>query len=103
MLRPADPTEVVEAWRIALTHRTGPVALVLTRQKVAVLERTKYAPASGVRQGAYVLADAKGGDPAVILISTGSEVELVVGAYEKLTAEGIKDQGAKTRVDFSLK
>jgi len=90
VLRPADPTEVVEAWRIALTHRTGPVALVLTRQKVAVLERTKYAPASGVRQGAYVLADAKGGDPAVILISTGSEVELVVGAYEKLTAEGIK-------------
>jgi len=90
VLRPADPTEVVEAWRIALTHRTGPVALVLTRQKLGVLDRTKYPPASGVRQGAYVLADAKGGDPAVILISTGSEVELVVGAYEKLTAEGIR-------------
>jgi len=90
VLRPADPTEVVEAWRVALTHRDGPVALVLTRQKVAVLDRAKYPPASGLRQGAYVLADAKGGDPAVILMGSGSEVELVVGAYEKLTAEGIR-------------
>jgi transketolase len=90
VLRPADPTEVVEAWRVALTHRSGPVALVLTRQKVAVIDRAKYAPASGLRQGAYVLADTKGGDPAVILLGTGSEVELVMGAYEKLTAEGIR-------------
>jgi transketolase len=89
VLRPADPTEVVEAWRVALTHRTGPVALVLTRQKVAVIDRATYPPASGLRQGAYVVADAKGGDPAVILMGTGSEVELVMGAYEKLTAEGI--------------
>jgi transketolase len=90
VLRPADPTEVVEAWRVALTHRDGPVALVLTRQKVAVIDRAKYSPATGVRQGAYVVADAKGGDPAVILMGTGSEVELVMGAYEKLTAEGIR-------------
>jgi transketolase len=90
VLRPADPTEVVEAWRVALAHRDGPVALVLTRQKVAVIDRTKYPPVSGLRQGAYVLADAKGGEPAVILMGTGSEVELVMGAYEKLTAEGIR-------------
>jgi transketolase len=90
VLRPADPTEVVEAWRVALAHRTGPVALVLTRQKVAVLDRGKYAPASGLQQGAYVLAETKGGDPSVILIGTGSEVDLVVGAYEKLSAEGIR-------------
>jgi transketolase len=90
VLRPADPTEVVEAWRVALTHRDGPVALVLTRQKVAVIDRAKYAPASGLRQGAYVLAEATGGDPAVILMATGSEVELVMGAYEKLSAQGIR-------------
>ncbi len=90
VLRPADPTEVVEAWRVALTHRTGPVALVLTRQKLPVIDRAKYPPASGLRQGAYVVADAQGGDPAVILMGSGSEVELVMGAYEKLTAEGIK-------------
>jgi transketolase len=89
VLRPADATEVVEAWRAALTHRDGPVALVLTRQKVAVIDRSKYAAASGLRHGAYVLGDATGGRPAVILMSTGSEVELVLGAYEKLTAEGI--------------
>ncbi len=89
VIRPGDPTEVVEAWRATLTHRDGPVALVLTRQKVAVVDRAKYAPAAGLRQGAYVLADAPGGRPAVLLIGTGSELELVVGAYEKLTAEGI--------------
>ena len=89
VIRPGDATEVVEAWRAALSHRDGPVALVLTRQKVAVIDRSKYAPASGVRQGGYVLADAKPGEPAVILIGTGSEMELVLGAYEKLAAEGV--------------
>jgi transketolase len=88
-IRPADPTEVVEAWRAAMEHKDGPVALVFTRQKVSVLDRTKYGPASGLRQGAYVLADAPGGQPAVILIASGSEVELVLGAHEKLVAEGI--------------
>jgi len=89
VIRPGDATEVVEAWRAALSHRDGPVALVLTRQKVAVIDRSKYAPASGVRQGGYVLADAQPGEPRVILIGTGSEMELVLGAYEKLAGEGV--------------
>jgi transketolase len=80
---------VVESWRATLTHRDGPVALALTRQKVAVIDRAKYGPASGVAKGAYVLADAKPGKPAVILMGSGSEVELVLGAYEKLAAEGV--------------
>jgi len=62
---------------------------VLTRQKVASLDRTRYAPANGVRLGGYVLADAPGGKPKVLLIATGSEVELAIGAYERLVAEGI--------------
>ena len=89
VIRPADANEVVEAWRVALTQRDGPVALVLTRQKVAVFDRTKYGAASGLQQGAYVLADAPGGKPAVILISSGSEVELIVTAHEQLVAAGI--------------
>ena len=86
VIRPSDPTEVVEAWRAALTHRIGPVALVLTRQKVAVVDRTKYAPAAGLHQGGYVLADSD--KPEVVLVATGSEVELVVGAYERLKEDG---------------
>ncbi len=86
VIRPSDPTEVVEAWRAAIMHRNGPVALVLTRQKVAVVDRTKYAPAAGLHQGGYVLADSK--NPDVVLMATGSEVELILGAFEKLTAEG---------------
>ena len=86
VIRPSDPTEVVEAWRAAVAHRIGPVALVLTRQKVAVVDRTKFAPAAGLHQGGYVLAD--GGNPDVALVASGSEVELILGAYEKLTAEG---------------
>jgi len=89
VMRPGDPTEVAEAWRVAMAHRAGPVAMILTRQKVAVIDRAKYAPANGVRRGAYVLGDAPGGKPKVILIGTGSEVELVVAAYEKLTADGV--------------
>ena len=89
VLRPADPTETAEAWRAAIKHQGGPVAIVLTRQKVSVIDRAKYAPASGLHQGGYVVADAAGGKPRVVLIGTGSEMELVLGAYEKLTAEGI--------------
>ncbi len=94
VMRPADPTEVIEAWRLAILHRDGPVALVLTRQKVPVIDRAKYAPANGLRLGAYVLADSsgkggKGGNPAIILMASGSEVELILGAYERLTAEGV--------------
>ena len=89
VIRPADPAETVEAWRAAILRRDGPVALVLTRQKVAALDRTKYAPANGLRLGGYVLADAPGGKPTLLLIATGSEVELAIGAYERLSAEGI--------------
>src|SRR5207244_3085810 len=89
VIRPADPAETVEAWRAAILRREGPVALVLTRQKVAALDRTKYAPANGLRLGGYVLADAPGGKPSLVLIATGSEVELALGAYERLAAERI--------------
>jgi len=86
VIRPSDATEVVEAWRAAITHRNGPVALVLTRQKVAVVDRTKYAPAAGLHRGGYVLADSP--NPDIVLMATGSEVELILGAYERLKAEG---------------
>ena len=86
VIRPSDPTEVVEAWRAAIAHQQGPVALVLTRQKVAVVDRSKYAPATGLHTGGYVLADSS--DPDVLLMATGSEVELILGAYEKLKADG---------------
>jgi transketolase len=89
VLRPGDANEATEAWRIIAQLRSQPVCLVLTRQALPTLDRTKYAPASGVAKGAYVLADA-GGQPEVILMATGSEVSLCIQAYEKLKAEGIK-------------
>jgi len=88
VIRPSDATEVVEAWRAAIMQQHGPVALVLTRQKVSVVDRTTYAPAAGLHRGGYVLADAPKGKPDVVLMGTGSEVELVLGAYEKLKADG---------------
>jgi transketolase len=88
-IRPADANEVVEAWRVIMQLRHEPVALVLTRQALPTLDRTKFASASGVAKGAYVLADPAGGQPEVILIATGSEVSLCVQAYEQLSAEGI--------------
>src|SRR6185503_8260844 len=88
VIRPADANEVVEAWRAAIQHNSGPVALVLTRQKVSVVDRTKYGAASGLHRGGYVLADAPSGKPNVVLMGTGSEVELVLGAYEQLKANG---------------
>jgi len=88
VIRPADPTEVVEAWRAAILHNGGPVALVLTRQKVAVIDRAKFASAAGLHRGGYVLADAPSGKPNIVLMGTGSEVELVLGAYEQLKANG---------------
>ena len=89
-LRPADANEVVEAWKIIMKLQKEPVALVLTRQAVPTFDRTKYASAAGVARGAYVLADADGGKPQVILMATGSEVYLCIDAYEKLKAEGIR-------------
>ena len=89
VIRPADATETVEAWRMAILSRSSPVALVLTRQKVPVIDRAKYAPANGLRLGGYVLADARDGKPAIVLLASGSEVDVALGAYDRLAAEGI--------------
>jgi transketolase len=90
LIRPADASETAEAWRVALKHKKGPVALVLTRQKLSFIDRTKYAPATGLARGAYVLADAPGGVPEVVLMSSGSEVGLILDAQKKLEADGIR-------------
>ena len=89
VLRPGDANEVVEAWKIIAQLQHQPVALVLTRQAIPTFDRTKYSAASGTARGAYILADAPGGKPEVILMGTGSEVSLCIEAYEKLKAEGI--------------
>ena len=90
VLRPGDANEVVEAWRVILQLQESPASLVLSRQPMPTLDRSKFAPASGVAKGAYVLAEAPAGKPDVILIGTGSELSLCVSAYEKLAAEGIQ-------------
>ena len=90
ILRPADATETAEAWKVAVLHKHGPVCLVLTRQKLAYIDRKKFASADGVAKGGYVLADAEGGKPDVVLMSSGSEVGLIVTAREKLAAAGVK-------------
>jgi len=89
IIRPADANEVVEAWRVIMQLKHEPVALALTRQALPTLDREKYAPASGLTKGAYVLADSSNGKTQVILIGTGSEVSLCVEAYEQLKKEGI--------------
>jgi len=88
--RPGDANEMVEAWKVIMKFRHEPALLLASRQPIPVLDRTKYAPASGVAKGGYVLADAEGGKPDVILIASGTEVPLCVEAYEKLKAEGVK-------------
>jgi transketolase len=88
VLRPGDANEVVEAWKIAIERTHGPTLMALTRQKIPILDRGKYAPASGLKKGAYVLADL-GEKPEIILIASGSEVPLIVEAGEKLHDEGI--------------
>jgi transketolase len=88
-LRPADANEVVEAWRVIVGLKHRPACLILTRQPLTTFDRTIYASAVGVARGAYVMADAKRGKPAVILISTGSEVALCAEVYEALTKEGV--------------
>jgi transketolase len=90
VLRPADANEVVEAYKVIMKQRSHPVMLVLSRQALPTFDRTKYGAASGVEKGAYILADAKGGTPQVILIGTGSEVYLCLAAYDQLTAAGIQ-------------
>jgi len=90
LIRPADASETAEAWRAALKHKNGPVALVLTRQKLSFIDRTKYASASGLARGAYVLGDPPAGKPEVVLMSSGSEVALILDAQKKLEADGIR-------------
>ena len=90
VIRPADATETAVAWRVAVEHDGGPVALVLTRQKLGLIDRTVYAPADGVERGGYVLADPPGGaSPAVVLMSSGSEVALVIKAHQQLAERGV--------------
>jgi transketolase len=91
-LRPADANETVEAWRYIMQQRHQPVALILSRQPLPTLDRSRYAPASGLQLGAYVLAEAPGGAPELILMASGSEVALCVDAYEGLRGEGVRAQ-----------
>ncbi len=89
VIRPADGPETVEAWRAALERTAGPTALVLSRQKVPVIDRSRYGAADGLRKGAYVLAEASGGAPRLVLIGTGSEVGLCLAARELLERDGV--------------
>jgi transketolase len=89
VIRPCDGNETAEAWRAALTRKDGPTALVLTRQNVPQLDRSEYAPASGLQRGAYILADAPDGQPDIILMASGSEVSLITGAAKQLAGQGI--------------
>jgi transketolase len=88
LLRPSDATETVEAWRVALLHRDGPVGIVLTRQKLPVFDRTRLAPADGLAKGAYVLTE-NGTSPQALIIATGSEVSIALAAHEMLARDGI--------------
>jgi transketolase len=90
LIRPADATETAEAWKVAIRHRHGPVCLVLTRQKLGYIDRKEFASAEGVAKGGYVLAEAAGGAPQVVLLSSGSEVALIMAAREKLAAAGVR-------------
>jgi transketolase len=92
VVRPSDATETVEAWRVALQHTGGPVGLVLTRQKLPVLNRTTLASASGLAQGAYILTETGACPPQVILIATGSEVALALEAHARLAGDGIRSR-----------
>ena len=90
VLRPADANEVIEAWRVIMQLKKEPAVLVLTRQALPTIDRSKYGSASGVAKGAYILAEAQGGKPEAILMGTGSEVSLCLAAYETLTSQGVK-------------
>jgi transketolase len=92
VIRPGDANEVTEAYKVIMQHTHGPSTLVLSRQAIPTLDRTKYAPASGVAKGAYVLADAEGGKPEVILLGTGTELQHCVAAHEQLKTQGIKSR-----------
>jgi transketolase len=89
VIRPGDANEVTEGWKVAISRRQGPTALILTRQAIPVLDRSIYAPASGLQRGAYILADMGDQKPEIILIASGSEVSLITAAGERLAAEGV--------------
>ncbi|HEY2875961.1 MAG TPA: transketolase, partial [Reyranella sp.] len=92
VLRPADANEVVEAYRYILQLRHRPAVLALSRQPLPTFDRSKYASAAGVARGAYVMVDAPGGPPEILLIASGSEVALIVAAHETLTAKGVRSR-----------
>jgi transketolase len=89
VIRPADANEVIEAWKVAISRRNGPTVLVLSRQNIPTLDRSSFAPASGLNKGAYILADFGDADPQIILMGTGAEVNLIVAAGSLLEREGI--------------
>jgi transketolase len=89
VIRPADANETAEAWRVATTRTRMPSCIILSRQKLPTIDRSRYALADQLAKGAYVLADAAGGDPELLLLATGSEVSLALGAHEQLAAEGV--------------
>ncbi|MFM7735560.1 MAG: transketolase [Alphaproteobacteria bacterium] len=91
LIRPGDANEVIEAWRFAMQHRSGPLCLVLSRQAMPTLDRTKFGAASGLQRGGYVVVDAPGG-PEVILIGTGSEVSLCLAAHDELAKKGVRSR-----------
>jgi transketolase len=88
VLRPGDANEVAESWRVIMQLKHEPVCLILSRQNCPTLDRSKYASAAGTAKGAYVLADAPGGRPEVLIMATGSEISLAVAAHEQLVKEG---------------
>ena len=92
VIRPCDAAETAEAWRFALSHKSGPVALVLTRQGVPVLDRSVFAPADGLQRGAYILADSPKGKPDLLLVASGSEVHIAIEAAAKLEQKGISSR-----------
>jgi transketolase len=92
LLRPGDANEVVEAYRVVMQLRHQPALVVVSRQPLPTFDRSKYASAAGLARGAYVMADAADGKPEIILIGTGSEVAVVVGAHEVLTSQGIRSR-----------
>ena len=92
VIRPADANETAEAWRVATTRTRMPSCIILSRQKLPTIDRGRYAAADGLAKGAYVLADAPGGDPELLLLATGSEVSLALGAHEQLATEGVRSR-----------
>ena len=92
VIRPADANETAEAWRVATTQTRTPSCIILSRQKLPTIDRARFASADQLAKGAYVLADARGGDPELLLLATGSEVSLALGAHEQLAAEGVRSR-----------